>query len=250
MKLFYDYETGLYYCQGRYYFPVWSRFINMNDARILNFTQKDTLGNNLYVYCINNPVNFINTTRYWVQYYYGFEWTSKDFNPKDYPESRYYYCVITSTDNGYNPIEFRTGTTENKTIHIHTEEEIPTVAPTCTGTRLTAVTKCSECGEILITQQEVPALGHNYNSVANAPTCTENGSKDVVFYCSECEEEISTETVALNATGHNDDNCNGYCDICSETVEVKTSSNDCDCGCHQIGLKKSSTLSFSSSNAF
>ena len=38
---------------------------------------------------------------------------SKDFNPADYPESPYYYCVITSTDKGYDPVEIRTGVTKN-----------------------------------------------------------------------------------------------------------------------------------------
>ena len=40
---------------------------------------------------------------------------SKDFNPADYPEARYYYCVITSTDKGYDPVEIRTGVTKNTT---------------------------------------------------------------------------------------------------------------------------------------
>lgn len=42
--------------------------------------------------------------------------TSKDFNPADYPESPYYYCVVTSTDKGYDPVEIRTGVTKNTTI--------------------------------------------------------------------------------------------------------------------------------------
>lgn len=42
--------------------------------------------------------------------------TSKDFNPADYPESPYYYCIVTSTDKGYDPIEIRTGVTKNATV--------------------------------------------------------------------------------------------------------------------------------------
>ena len=41
--------------------------------------------------------------------------TDKDFNPIDYPAYPYYYCVVTSTDVGYNPIEIRTNVTENTT---------------------------------------------------------------------------------------------------------------------------------------
>ena len=41
--------------------------------------------------------------------------TDKDFNPADYPAYPYYYCVVTSTDVGYDPIEIRTNVTENTT---------------------------------------------------------------------------------------------------------------------------------------
>lgn len=41
--------------------------------------------------------------------------TNKDFNPADYPAYPYYYCVVTSTDIGYDPIEIRTNVTENTT---------------------------------------------------------------------------------------------------------------------------------------
>lgn len=41
--------------------------------------------------------------------------TNKDFNPADYP-AKYYYCVVTSTDVGYDSIEIRTGVCENTTF--------------------------------------------------------------------------------------------------------------------------------------
>lgn len=41
--------------------------------------------------------------------------TGKEFNPADYPAYPYYYCVVTSTDVGYDPIEIRTNVTENTT---------------------------------------------------------------------------------------------------------------------------------------
>lgn len=40
--------------------------------------------------------------------------TGREFNPADYP-AKYYYCVVTSTDVGYDPIEIRTNVTENTT---------------------------------------------------------------------------------------------------------------------------------------
>ncbi len=110
----------------------------------------------------------------------------------------------------------------------HAEEIIPAVAPTCTETGLTEGTKCSVCGETLTEQKELPANGH---TPANAieenyvlPTCIENGSKDVVVYCSLCGEEISRESITIESTGHADNDNDGYCDKCDEQI--------CDHVCH------------------
>ena len=53
----YDFTTGLYYLQSRYYNPEWGRFINCDDTNILLATQGETHGANLFAYCNNNPVN-------------------------------------------------------------------------------------------------------------------------------------------------------------------------------------------------
>ena len=53
----YDYTTGLYYLQSRYYNPEWGRFLNCDDTNILLATKGETLGANLFAYCNNNPVN-------------------------------------------------------------------------------------------------------------------------------------------------------------------------------------------------
>jgi RHS repeat-associated protein len=49
----YDTESGLYYLQSRYYNPEWGRFIN---ADALISTGQGILGNNLFAYCLNNPI--------------------------------------------------------------------------------------------------------------------------------------------------------------------------------------------------
>ena len=49
----YDRETGFYYLQSRYYDPVTHRFINA-DGYIS--TGQGIIGNNVFVYCDNNPV--------------------------------------------------------------------------------------------------------------------------------------------------------------------------------------------------
>ena len=50
---YYDYETGFYYLQSRYYDPEIGRFIS---ADIYPTTGQDFTGNNMFVYCGNNPV--------------------------------------------------------------------------------------------------------------------------------------------------------------------------------------------------
>ena len=50
---YYDYDTGLYYLQSRYYNPQWGRFLN---ADVLINTGTGLLGYNIYTYCDNNPV--------------------------------------------------------------------------------------------------------------------------------------------------------------------------------------------------
>ena len=54
----YDIESGLYYCQSRYYSPSWGRFINADEAAILEMTIGNVHGANLFTYCNNDPVNF------------------------------------------------------------------------------------------------------------------------------------------------------------------------------------------------
>ena len=51
---FYDSETGLYYCQSRYYDPALGRFIN---ADAYASTGQGFIGCNMFAYCVNDPVS-------------------------------------------------------------------------------------------------------------------------------------------------------------------------------------------------
>lgn len=112
-------------------------------------------------------------------------------------------------------------------------------SPTCAeeGSK-EIVTRCIDCN--MIVNREIIAitkLPHSPEDAVEenylAPACTINGSKDVVVYCSVCDEEISRETVTLDATGHADNDGNGYCDVCNELLDPTVG---CECNCHKDGI--------------
>ena len=146
------------------------------------------------------------------------------------------------TEEEWNSIE--NNTFENVTIHynpcIHEYNQTVTT-PTCTEQGYTTYT--CECGDTYVADY-VDAIGHTPSDSIEenyvTPTCTETGNKDVVIYCSACNEEISREVVTLEANGHTpatavEENyvaptCteNGskdvvvYCSVCNEEISRET----------------------------
>ncbi len=72
------------------------------------------------------------------------------------------------------------------------------VAPTCTETGLTSGEHCDRCGQILMAQALIPALGHREIKDFEAATCTEDGYEKI--WCDECGEILKNERFV--ATGH------------------------------------------------
>ena len=84
----------------------------------------------------------------------------------------------------------------------HSEEVIPAVAPTCTETGLTEGKKCSICGDMILVQETVPAIGHTPVTDASvAPTCTATGLTEG-SHCSVCSTVLVAQTT-VPALGHN-----------------------------------------------
>ena len=87
------------------------------------------------------------------------------------------------------------------TVEEYTVVDDEAVNPTCTETGLTAGSHCGVCGEVLVAQTVVDALGHT--EVADAAvgaTCTETGLT-AGSHCGVCNEVLVAQTV-VDALGH------------------------------------------------
>ena len=89
----------------------------------------------------------------------------------------------TCTEKGEETRSCECGESETREIAAlgHTEEVIPAVEPTCTETGLTEGKKCATCGEILVAQEVIPALGHSWKGTGceNCDATRENPFTDV-----------------------------------------------------------------------
>ena len=54
---YYDQESGMYYCNSRYYVPEWCRWLTPDSPRFLQPVSFN--GMNLFAYCYNSPVNYM-----------------------------------------------------------------------------------------------------------------------------------------------------------------------------------------------
>lgn len=148
--------------------------------------------------------------------------------------SNIYYS---GTEEEWNQIEFNDlwfitepfgGPTMHYNYCLHEYNAVVTT-PTCTEQGYTTYT--CECGDSYV-DDYVDATGHTPAEPVQKwpanPTCTENGSIYEFVYCSVCDEEISRELVVIEATGHADNNGDGYCDNCEEQL--------CNHRCHKSGF--------------
>ena len=80
------------------------------------------------------------------------------------------------------------------------------VEPTCTQNGLTEGKACAGCGEILVAQERIYALGHTIGETVveegSAPSCTWHGYYYNVTYCAVCDAEIYRDSVWIDALGH------------------------------------------------
>ncbi len=109
----------------------------------------------------------------------------------------------------------------------HTEVTDNAVAPTCTETGLTEGSHCSVCNTVLVEQTVVDLLGHKYDSVVTAPTCTADGY--TTYICSACSDTYTADVVT--ATGHTEEILSKVDATCTE--DGKTEGSKCSV-CNEI----------------
>ncbi len=118
----------------------------------------------------------------------------------------------------------------NMTVEITKHSYSSTVtAPTCTAQGYTTH-KCS-CGASYV-DTYVNATGHTEATREEnriEATCTENGSYDIVTYCTVCKAVLKTESATITATGHKFVNKNGLDPTC--TVPGYSAYEECS-ACH------------------
>ena len=71
----YDEDTAMYYLQTRYYDPTTGRFINADNTAFIS-SSGTAIGDNIYTYCENDPVNNVDYTGQWYH-------SIKKFNKRD-----------------------------------------------------------------------------------------------------------------------------------------------------------------------
>ncbi len=105
-------------------------------------------------------------------------------------------------------------------------------APTEDGTYTASITLGNATATVEFSFGHTPEDISEENYVA--PICTDDGSKDMVAYCAVCDEEISRETEIIEATGHADNDNDGYCDGCDYLVDPSV---ECEHACHKGGIR-------------
>jgi len=110
----------------------------------------------------------------------------------------------------------------------HTEVIDEAVLPDCDSTGLTEGKHCEVCGEVIVAQESVDALGHAYDAEVTEPTCEESGF--TTYTCSVCGDSYTADEV--DALGHTEiideavaPDCDStgltegkHCEVCGEVI--------------------------------
>ena len=101
------------------------------------------------------------------------------------PKLNGYVRILTVSEDGASTAMYELAIAGEACYHEETEV-IPGYDATCTETGLTDGTKCALCGEILVAQEEIPALGHTEETVPGTPATFDEGGLSDGVKCSVC----------------------------------------------------------------
>ena len=87
----YDEDTTMYYLQTRYYDPTTGRFINADDTAFIG-SSGTAIGDNIYAYCENDPVNNVDYTGQWYHNLSSYYKAHKKMY-EDYPDAWQAFCT-------------------------------------------------------------------------------------------------------------------------------------------------------------
>ena len=97
-----------------------------------------------------------------------------------------------------------------KEVCVHTEKVLPAKEASCEQSGLTEGKICSQCGEILVKQEIIPAKEHDYVGVViTAPTCKDYGLKQYV-----CKNDASHTYNELLEPTEEHNYSEGKCTVC------------------------------------
>ena len=99
----------------------------------------------------------------------------------------------------------------------HVPQTVEALLPDCNSPGLTEGSVCAVCNEILVAQEEVPALGHDVvTDPAIEVSCVVDG-KTAGAHCSRCEKLLELQRITERCSGHRYEN--GACTVCGEAIE-------------------------------
>ena len=101
------------------------------------------------------------------------------------PKHKGYVRILTVSEDGTSADVYELAIAGEVCYHEETET-IPGTAPTCTKPGLSDGEKCALCGEIVVAQEEIPALGHTEVIIPGTPATFDHEGTSDGIECSVC----------------------------------------------------------------
>ena len=105
------------------------------------------------------------------------------------PKHKGYVRILTVSEDGSDAKVYELAISGEVCYHENTET-VPGYEATCTEPGLTDGEKCTDCGEIVVAQKEIPALGHTEETIPGTPATFDEGGTSDGVRCSVCGKTL------------------------------------------------------------